>query len=48
MIAVVPKLLEIFDSKDDLPASTQLLMSISDFFRDSWFLAIIVLALAYI
>jgi len=36
MIAVVPKLLDIFDSKQDLPATTQLLITISDFFRNSW------------
>lgn len=42
MTMVVPKLLEIFDSKDDLPGSTKLLISISDFFRDYWFVVIII------
>lgn len=42
MVAVVPKLLEIFEWWDtELPASTQLLIMISDFFRDFW-LAIII------
>lgn len=37
MVMVVPKLLEIFEWWDaELPASTQLLIAISDFFRDYW------------
>jgi len=37
MVFVVPKLLEIFSGWDaELPASTQLLILISDFFRDYW------------
>lgn len=48
MILVVPKLLEIFDSKDDLPASTKLLMSISDAFIDYWFLMILFWIGAYV
>jgi len=43
MVAVVPKLLEIFDSKEDLPASTQVLIFVSDMFRDYWFLMIILI-----
>jgi len=41
MIMVVPKLLEIFDTWDNLPASTVLLISISDFFVNYWLLMII-------
>ena len=41
MIMVVPKLLEIFDNKDDLPGSTKALMAISDFFTNYWLLMIV-------
>ena len=41
MIMIVPKLLEIFDDKSQLPATTLLLMDISDFFRAHWILMII-------
>jgi type IV pilus assembly protein PilC len=41
MIMIVPKLLDIFDDKSTLPASTQTLISISDWFRDYWLLMII-------
>lgn len=40
MVMVVPKLLEIFDSKESLPASTQLLISVSDFFVWYWWLLV--------
>lgn len=43
MTMVVPKLLDIFEDKSSLPASTQLLMAISNAFRDYWFLMLIVL-----
>lgn len=43
MTAVVPKLLEIFEWNTDLPASTKLLITISDTFRDYWFVMIIVI-----
>ncbi len=36
MVMVVPKLLEIFDGWQNLPASTQALIAISDFFVYSW------------
>jgi len=36
MTMVVPKLLDIFDDKSALPASTQLLISISDLFVHNW------------
>lgn len=42
MIMVVPKLLEIFDSKDDLPWSTKALIFLSDFFTNYWYLMILV------
>jgi len=43
MVAVVPKLLEIFDDKSVLPVSTRILISISDAFRDYWFIMILIL-----
>ena len=46
MIMIVPKLLEIFDNKTDLPTSTKILVSISDWFRDYW-LIFILLAIAF-
>ena len=48
MIMVVPKLLEIFDSKDDLPASTKTLMAISDAFVNYWPLMIITVVVAFV
>jgi type IV pilus assembly protein PilC len=49
MVAVVPKLLEIFITDDgdasSLPASTQLLVKISDWFKDYWLLMIIVIGI---
>lgn len=41
MTMVVPKLLEIFEDKSRLPASTQLLMAISNVFTNYWWLMII-------
>ena len=41
MTLIVPKLLEIFDDKTDLPSSTKILISISDWFRDYWILFIL-------
>jgi type II secretory pathway component PulF len=40
MTMVVPKLLDIFDSKENLPSSTQLLIAISDFMVSYWYLLI--------
>lgn len=48
MTMVVPKLLEIFDDKDSLPPSTQLLMAISDAFTNHWFLMIMVCLIVFI
>jgi type IV pilus assembly protein PilC len=42
MVVVVPKLLEIFSWADNLPVSTRILISISDFFVHSWWLMLIV------
>jgi type IV pilus assembly protein PilC len=41
MTMIVPKLLDIFDDKSVLPASTKLLMAVSDLFRDYWMVFII-------
>lgn len=40
MTMVVPKLLDIFDSKADLPPSTKLLIVLSDLFSNYWYLMI--------
>jgi type IV pilus assembly protein PilC len=47
MTMVVPKLLEIFDDKSALPPSTQVLIFISDFFVNFWYLIIIFVVIAY-
>jgi len=41
MTVVVPKLIDIFASKDSLPFSTQILIGMSDFFVAYWILIII-------
>ena len=41
MTMVVPKLLDIFEDKSKLPASTQTLIAISNFFVNYWYLIII-------
>lgn len=41
MTVVVPKLLEIFDSSESLPTSTQILIFISNFLTSYWYLIII-------
>lgn len=52
MIAVVPKLLEIFITDDwdmsGLPGSTQLLVKISDTFRDYWFVMLMVIFISVV
>ena len=45
MIMIVPKLLEIFDDKSVLPASTKALIAISDAFKDYWFVFMIFLGI---
>ena len=40
MTMVVPKLLEIFDNKENLPESTQILIAVSNFMSNYWYLII--------
>ncbi len=48
MTMVVPKLLEIFDDKTNLPATTKSLIVISDFFSNYWYVMIIMFVIAVI
>ena len=48
MTMIVPKLLDIFDDKSVLPASTKALMATSDIFRDYWLLFIVIGVIFYI
>ncbi len=48
MVAVVPKLLEIFEGWDNLPASTQALIAVSDFFVHSWYILLWVILLVVV
>ena len=49
MVKVVPTFTEIFDSMDaELPAMTQLLINISDFFRKYWMIIVAVIAVIII
>lgn len=48
MIVVVPKLLEIFDDKSALPASTKTLIFISDMFVNYWYLIIFIIIVSYV
>jgi len=48
MIFVVPKLLDIFENKDALPMSTKILIWISDFFINYWYLIIIFSVLSFV
>lgn len=48
MTMVVPKLLEIFDDKSALPASTKTLIFISDIFVNFWYMIIIFIIIVYI
>jgi len=47
MIVIVPKLLDIFDDKSALPASTKTLIALSDGFRSYWLLFIIIFVGVY-
>jgi type II secretory pathway component PulF len=38
MVKIIPSLLEIFESKETLPASTQVLIAMSDFLINYWWL----------
>lgn len=48
MTVVVPKLVEIFEWKESLPASTRALIAISGFFIDYWFFVILFLIASFI
>jgi type IV pilus assembly protein PilC len=50
MTLVVPKLLDIFDDKASLPASTKALIAISDAFSNYWYLmiAFVVIAIVFV
>jgi len=48
MTMVVPKLLDIFDDKSTLPASTKILMSVSDIFRDYWFVMVLIFVILFV
>ena len=48
MTMVVPKLLEIFEDKSNLPETTKLLITISDFMVNYWYLLIIFFITAFI
>ncbi len=43
MVVVVPKLLEIFENKEALPMSTQILIKVSNFMTDFWYIMIFVI-----
>lgn len=47
MVVIVPKLLDIFDDKSALPASTKALIAISDGFRSYWLFFIIIIVGVY-
>jgi len=47
MTVVVPKLLEIFEDKSNLPATTKSLIFVSDVFRNYWYLIIIIVIIVY-
>jgi type IV pilus assembly protein PilC len=48
MTVVVPKLLEIFEDKASLPASTQLLIFLSHFFTNYWYLIILGIVIIFV
>lgn len=48
MTMIVPKLLEIFEDKSTLPASTKALMIISDLFKSYWYIFIILAIVSFI
>lgn len=48
MTVVVPRLLDIFEDKSSLPPSTQVLIFISDFFVNFWYLVIIFIVVIYV
>jgi type IV pilus assembly protein PilC len=48
MTLIVPKLLDIFDDKSTLPASTKALIAVSDLFINYWLLFIIIAFVIYV
>lgn len=48
MVAIVPKLLDIFDDKSSLPWSTKILIFFSDFFSNYWYFLVAWAVLIYI
>lgn len=48
MTMIVPKLLEIFEDKSTLPASTKALMILSDLFKSYWYLFIILAIISFV
>jgi len=48
MVAIVPKLLSIFEDKSQLPASTKLLIMISDWLKSYWFLILIFFIIVFV
>lgn len=48
MTMVVPKLLEIFEDKSTLPTSTKVLIGISDFFVNYWYVLIFLIAAFFV
>ena len=48
MIMVVPKLLEIFDNKADLPTSTKILIIVSDAFTNYWYIMILFIVFSFV
>lgn len=48
MTMVVPKLLEIFEDKSTLPASTKVLIGVSDFFVNYWYILIFLIAAFFV
>lgn len=45
MILVVPKLLDIFENKADLPTSTKVLIATSNIFTNYWYVMALVIVL---
>lgn len=48
MTSIVPKLLEIFDDKSALPASTKALIAVSDIFVNFWYLIILFFIITFV
>jgi len=48
MVKIVPKLLEIFENKEALPASTKTLIAVSDFLASYWVILILFFVVLFI